>query len=355
MKFIDQAVIQVRSGAGGNGCVSFRREKNVPRGGPNGGDGGRGGHVILLASSQKDTLYRFHLNQHFRAKAGQHGQGKNRHGRNSSDLTIELPIGTTVKDAEIGATLVDMNRSGQRFLVAEGGRGGRGNARFATSTNQAPRYAEPGAPGQELTLFLELSLLADVGLIGLPNVGKSTLLSRLSAARPKIADYPFTTLIPTLGVVPVGDEDTFNMADIPGLIEGAAKGAGLGHRFLRHVQRCSVLLHMLDASRIDTAAPLADYEKLNLELAAFSLELARKKQIVAVNKLDLTDSQQSLKLVQDALPEAEVFGISALKGQALDELKWALLKAVKPQGESEKDEPYDPVSENRHSSSPGGA
>jgi len=334
MKFVDQAVIQVRSGAGGNGCVSFRREKYVPRGGPDGGDGGRGGHVILVASSQKNTLYRFHLNQHFRAKAGNHGQGKNRHGRNAPDLTIELPVGTIVKDAETGAMLVDLTRPGQRFIVAEGGRGGRGNARFATSTNRAPRRADPGAPGQELKLHLELSLLADVGLIGLPNVGKSTLLSRLSAARPKIAEYPFTTLIPTLGVVPVGDEETFNMADIPGLIEGAAQGAGLGHRFLKHVQRCSVLLHMLDASRVDPEAPLADYEKLNLELAAFSPDLAKKKQLLAVNKLDLTESAQSFKLVQEALPHAKVLGISALTGQSLEELKWALLEAVKSKKES---------------------
>ncbi|MBW1710463.1 MAG: GTPase ObgE [Deltaproteobacteria bacterium] len=338
MKFVDQAVIQVRSGAGGNGCVSFRREKYVPRGGPNGGDGGRGGHVILVASSQKDTLYHFHLNQHFPAKNGKHGQGKDRHGHNAPDLIVELPAGTTVKDAETGATLVDLARPGQKFMVAEGGRGGRGNARFATSTNRAPRRADPGAPGQELKLLLELSLLADVGLIGLPNVGKSTLLSRLSAARPKIADYPFTTLIPTLGVVTVGEEDTINIADIPGLIEGAAQGAGLGHRFLKHVQRCGVLLHMLDASQIDTSDPLTDYKKLNLELAAFSPKLATKEQFVAVNKLDLTGSDQSFKLVQEALPDVKVFGISALTGQGLEELKWALLTAVKSRKEVEADE-----------------
>ncbi len=338
MKFVDQAVIQVRSGAGGNGCLSFRREKYVPRGGPDGGDGGRGGHVILIASSQKDTLYHFHLNQHFWAKSGGHGRGKNRTGRSAPDLLIELPVGTTVKDAETGAVLVDLVRPGQRFIVAEGGRGGRGNARFATSTNRAPRRTEPGAPGRELKLQLELSLLADVGLIGLPNVGKSTLLSRLSAARPKIADYPFTTLVPTLGVVPVGDEDAFNMADIPGLIEGAAQGAGLGHRFLKHVQRCGVLLHMLDGSRINPDAPLADYEKLNLELAAFSPDLAAKKQIVALNKLDLTESAQSFKLIKEALPNMKVFGISALTGQGLAELKRALLEAVKPQKEIETHE-----------------
>jgi GTP-binding protein len=329
MKFVDQAVIYVRSGAGGNGCLSFRREKYVPRGGPNGGDGGRGGHVILIASSQKNTLYRFHLNQHCYAKPGQHGQGKDRHGANGPDLLIEVPVGTTVKDAETGARLVDLVRPGEEFLVARGGRGGRGNARFATSTNRAPRRVESGQPGQELKLALELSLLADVGLIGLPNVGKSTLLSRLSAARPKIADYPFTTLIPTLGVVPVGEEDAFTMADIPGLIEGASQGAGLGVRFLKHVQRCALLLHILDAGRVNPEAPAADYEMLNRELAAFSPELAEKPQTVAVNKMDLPGAEEALSRVRAALPAVPVYGISAWTGQGLEALKQALAAAVK--------------------------
>jgi len=329
MKFVDQAVIQVRSGAGGNGCLSFRREKNVPKGGPDGGDGGRGGHVVLTASSQKDTLYRFHLNQHFFAKRGGHGRGKGQHGKNAPDLIIELPVGTVVRDGEDGNILIDLNRPGQSFIAVKGGRGGKGNARFATATNQAPRHAQPGRPGQEAKLFLELSLLADVGLLGLPNVGKSTLLSRLSAARPKIADYPFTTLIPSLGIVSAGEDSSFVMADIPGLIEGSAKGAGLGHRFLKHVQRCRVLVHMLDANRIDPGAPLTDYKTINAELAEFSPELTTKKQFVAVNKMDLTGADLGLEAVRTALPDLKVFGISALTGRGLDELKWALLEEVK--------------------------
>jgi len=335
MKFVDQAVIHVRSGAGGDGCLSFRREKHVPRGGPNGGDGGRGGHVILVASSQKNTLYRFHLNQHFFAKPGRHGQGKDRHGANAPDLVVEVPVGTTVKDADTGDRLVDLARPGQEFLVAEGGRGGRGNARFATSTNRAPRQVEPGRPGRELRLALELSLLADVGLIGLPNVGKSTLLSRVSAAKPKIADYPFTTLIPTLGVVPVGEEEAFTMADIPGLIEGASQGAGLGVRFLKHVQRCAVLLHVLDAGRIEEEAPAADFEMLNRELAGYSRELAEKPQIVAVNKMDLPGAEEALERLRAALPSVAVCGVSAWTGQGLDTLKHVLADAVKVRQDAE--------------------
>jgi GTP-binding protein len=337
MKFVDQAVIQVRSGAGGNGCLSFRREKNVPKGGPNGGDGGNGGNVYLVATSQKDTLYRFHLNQHFRAERGQLGRGKNQHGRTGDDLIIELPLGTTVKDAETDALLVDLAKPGQRFMVARGGRGGRGNARFATSTNRAPRRVEPGQDGQEIKLNLELSLLADVGLIGLPNVGKSTLLSRLSAARPEIADYPFTTLIPCLGVVALDLDRSFVMADLPGLIENAAKGAGLGHRFLKHVQRCRLLLHMLDSSRINPTDPLADFWKINEELAAFSPDLAKKKQFLAINKMDLMggEAAQFTPRIKAFLPEMKIFEISAVTGQGLDTLKAALFEAVIPDEEDE--------------------
>lgn len=337
MKFVDQAVIQVRSGAGGNGCLSFRREKNVPKGGPNGGDGGNGGNVYLVATSQKDTLYRFHLNQHFRAERGQLGRGKNQHGRTGDDLIIELPLGTTVKDVETDALLVDLAKPGQRFMVARGGRGGRGNARFATSTNRAPRRVEPGEDGQEIKLNLELSLLADVGLIGLPNVGKSTLLSRLSAARPEIADYPFTTLIPCLGVVALDLDRSFVMADLPGLIENAAKGAGLGHRFLKHVQRCRLLLHMLDSSRINPTDPLADFWKINEELAAFSPDLAKKRQFLAINKMDLMggEAAQFTPRIKASLPEMKIFEISAVTGQGLDTLKAALFEAVIPDEEDE--------------------
>jgi len=337
MKFVDQAIIQVRSGAGGNGCLSFRREKNVPKGGPNGGDGGNGGNVYLVATSQKDTLYRFHLNQHFRAERGLAGRGKSQHGRNGEDLVIELPLGTTVKDAETGALLVDLVKPGQRFTVARGGRGGRGNARFATSTNRAPRRTEPGQEYEEVRLSLELSLLADVGLVGLPNVGKSTLLSHLSAARPEIADYPFTTLIPCLGVVALDPDRSFVMADLPGLIENAAQGAGLGHRFLKHVQRCRLLLHILDAGQIDPADPLADFHKINDELAAFSPDLAAKRQFLAINKMDLftNNTESFVPRIKEALPDMDIFEISAVTGKGLTALKFALYAAIMPEEKSE--------------------
>ena len=324
MRFVDQTRVQVKSGKGGPGCVSFRREKYIPRGGPDGGDGGRGGHVIFRASSQKDTLYRFHMNQHFKAENGHGGQGRNRHGRGGEDLIISLPLGTIVSDAETGLIIVDLTEPGQEFIIAHGGRGGQGNARFATSTNRAPRYAQPGEPAQELNLLLELKLLADVGLIGLPNAGKSTLISRMSAARPKIADYPFTTLTPNLGVVALDDERSLVMADIPGLIEGASQGAGLGHRFLKHVERCRVLVHLVDSSQVKPEAPRLELDTVNAELAAFNPGLAQKKQIVVLTKMDLTDADQALKLMEQACPGQPVFGISAVTGQGLDQLKYTL-------------------------------
>ena len=337
MKFIDQAVIQIRSGKGGPGCVSFRREKYVPRGGPDGGDGGRGGHVILEASSQKDTLFRFHMNQHFRAENGRPGMGKNRHGANGADLTIQLPLGTLVLHAETGEVLCDLVEPGQTHLLAKGGRGGRGNARFASSTNRAPRHAQPGEPGLEFKIRLELKLLADVGLVGLPNVGKSTLISRLSAARPKIADYPFTTLTPNLGVAAVGEEESFVLADIPGLIEGASQGAGLGHRFLRHVQRCRLLAHVLDAAEIDENDPLSSWNQVNLELESFDADLARKPQVAVLNKMDLTGADRALDLVRRALPGLDVLAVSAVTGQGLDELKYHLYQRLR-QTEAEADD-----------------
>jgi GTP-binding protein len=324
MKFIDSAKIQVKSGDGGRGCVSFRREKYVPRGGPDGGDGGRGGHVILKASSQKDTLFRFHLNQHFKAENGRPGMGKNRHGANGSDLVIRLPQGTTVYDAESGDLLDDLTEPGQSFVVASGGRGGRGNARFATPTNRAPRHAQPGEEGVVLRLRLELKLLADAGLVGLPNVGKSTLISSMSAARPKIADYPFTTLIPNLGVVAVDDEHSFVLADIPGLIQGASQGAGLGHRFLRHIERCRILIHVLDPVGITSDNPLLEYERIRSELTAFDSVLAEKREIVVVNKMDLDQGPEAFQKVVEALPGRKVLAVSAVTRQGLDELKWAV-------------------------------
>jgi GTP-binding protein len=344
MRFVDQARIQVKSGKGGSGCVSFRREKYIPRGGPDGGDGGRGGHVILRASSQKDTLYRFHMNQHFRAENGHGGAGRNRHGAGGADLILSLPLGTIVSDAETGLILVDLTEPGQEFVVAQGGRGGQGNARFATSTNRAPRFAQPGEPSQELALRLELKLLADVGLIGLPNAGKSTLISRMSAAKPKIADYPFTTLTPNLGVVAIDDERSLVMADIPGLIEGASQGAGLGHRFLQHVERCRVLVHLVDAGQVKPEAPCADLDTVNAELAAFSPGLAAKKQIIVLTKMDLTDADQALELVTQACPGQTVFGISAVTGQGLDQLKYGLANLL-AQADEEVAEPDDSVEE----------
>ncbi len=338
MKFVDQAIIQVKSGDGGPGCVSFRREKYIPRGGPDGGDGGRGGHVVLFASSQKDTLFRFHMNQHFRAENGRPGEGRNKHGRYGADLVIELPLGTMVLDAETEASLVDLVQPGQRFIIAEGGRGGQGNARFATSTNRAPRFAQPGEPGQELRLRLELKLLADVGLIGMPNAGKSTLISRISAARPKIADYPFTTLTPSLGVVAFGEEHSFVVADIPGLIEGASQGTGLGHRFLRHVQRCGLLVHLLDAGRTGEGDPLSDFAVVNAELAAFDPELAGKNQLVVVNKMDLTGSEEILDEVRRALPDKVVMGISAATGAGIKELKQEIFRRLQSEERLQNDE-----------------
>lgn len=328
MKFVDQAKIYISSGHGGAGCVSFRREKYVPKGGPDGGDGGRGGDVILQASSQKDTLFRFHLNQHFRAGNGRPGQGRNRSGPNGQSRLVTVPLGTVVFDAETGEKLADLCRPGARYLALQGGRGGQGNARFATGSRRTPRFAQPGEPGAAKRLFLELRLLADVGLVGLPNVGKSTLISRLSAARPKIADYPFTTLIPNLGVVDLDGERSFVVADLPGLIAGAAQGAGLGHQFLRHTRRCGVLVHILDPVRITEDDPLADFRLINAELDAFDQELTAKPQMVAVSKMDLAEGAPALELVRQALANAggpdKVFGFSAVSGQGLAELKFAI-------------------------------
>lgn len=337
MKFVDQATIYVKSGKGGPGCASFRREKYIPRGGPDGGDGGKGGDVILIADSQKDTLFRFHMNQHFRAENGRPGMGKNRHGKSGADRIIELPLGVMVYDAETGELLTDLTIPGKPYVAARGGRGGRGNARFATSTNRAPRHFQPGEPGEELRIRLELKLLADAGLVGLPNAGKSTLISRLSAAKPKIADYPFTTLIPNLGVVPIDGYNSFVLADIPGLIEGASQGAGLGHRFLRHVQRCRVLVHLIDAGDVDPDNPLADFKKVEAELAAFDEELANKKRIVAVSKMDLTDSDIALALIKEAMPDQKIYPFSAVSGEGVEQLKWAMWELIREEASPEDD------------------
>jgi len=287
MKFVDEAKIHVKAGDGGNGCISFRREKFIPRGGPDGGDGGRGGDVILQADAQLTTLLDLTYPRQFRAQKGSHGKGKNQTGRSGVDLTIRVPVGTLVRDDQTGEVLQDLLFEGQRFVVAEGGRGGRGNTRFATPTRRAPRRAEKGEKGQERWFRLELKLLADVGLIGYPNVGKSTLLSRISSARPKIADYPFTTLVPNLGVVEREDRRSFVVADIPGLIEGASEGAGLGLSFLRHVERTHLLVHLLDISEGHSRDAVKDFHALNGELRAYDPFLEKKGQLVALNKIDL--------------------------------------------------------------------
>ena len=314
----DEATLHIRSGDGGAGLVHFRREKYIPRGGPAGGDGGKGGDVYLVVNPKLNTLIKFNRQHHFHAENGAPGGSNLKTGKSGADLYIEVPPGTIVRDADTGELLADLTQPGQKVLVAKGGRGGRGNARFATSTNQAPRIAEKGEPGQERTLQLELKLLADVGIVGVPNAGKSTLLSVISNAKPKIAAYPFTTLQPNLGVVTLDDRDIV-FADIPGLIEGAHTGAGLGHDFLRHIQRTRVLVHLLDGSAED---PLADFHQINTELALFDDRLAQKPQIVAVNKMDLPQAQEYWPLVREELQKLgyEPLAISAITHQNVREL-----------------------------------
>lgn len=322
MKFIDEVKIHVKAGDGGAGCVSFRREKFIPFGGPNGGDGGKGGDVIFRVSPNLSTLLDLRHQPHQKAGSGKNGMGKDRHGAYGDDLVILVPQGTLLKDAETGEVLVDLAEPGQEMLVLKGGRGGQGNARFATSTHKAPRFAQPGEPGEERWLRLELKLMADVGLLGLPSVGKSSFIAKVSAARPKIADYPFTTLVPNLGVVPYKDYRSFVLADIPGIIEGAHAGAGLGHRFLRHVERTRLLLHMLDLSWMPERDPIREFEMINCELASFSQELAEKRQVIVFNKIDLPQVREN---TQQLLPwfaerNLRVFPVSAATGEGIPAL-----------------------------------
>ncbi len=321
MKFIDETTIIVQSGDGGRGCVSFRRERFVPRGGPDGGDGGKGGDVLLKATSSKRTLYHLQFKKEYKAQVGGHGKGRQRNGRGGEDLLIPVPVGTVVIDAESGESLFDLVHPEETVIVANGGRGGQGNLRFKSSTNRAPRYAQPGEPGQRHTLKLELKSIADVGIIGLPNAGKSTLISAISSARPKIADYPFTTLIPNLGVVTSHYGEPFVVADIPGLIEGAHEGAGLGIRFLRHVERTGVLVHMIDLGALSADAPLEAYDMVNRELTMYSDTLAKKPQLVVLNKIDLPGTEPLADLFCQALPDVNVLRISAATHAGLDELK----------------------------------
>ncbi|HEV7644174.1 MAG TPA: GTPase ObgE [Pyrinomonadaceae bacterium] len=332
--FIDRAKIHIKAGNGGSGVTAFRREKFIAKGGPSGGDGGRGGDVWLEADYGLNTLLHLRYNPEHKADRGRHGEGSNRHGKDGEDATVKVPVGTQVFDVETGELLYDFTEAGQQFKAAKGGRGGFGNAHFTTSTNRAPRYHQTGGDGEERELQLELKLIADVGLVGFPNAGKSTLISVISAAKPKIADYPFTTLEPNLGVVDIGNYKTFVVADIPGLIEGAHEGAGLGDRFLRHVERTKLILHLVDVSSLSGRSPVEDYEIINRELANYNEELARRPQIVVATKLDILDEPERLEDLRAAVKKdgKELLEISSAANrgtrelvmkvaQALDELK----------------------------------
>src|SRR5262245_32091627 len=329
--FVDDVDIHVTAGDGGRGCLSFRREKFVPRGGPDGGDGGTGGSVFIVATPTKNTLIDFRFHPEFTARRGSHGQGSNKTGQTGDDLDIAVPVGTLVlqKDPETGETtpLADLTEEGQRVLVAKGGRGGRGNARFVSSTNRAPRRTEPGEPGEERFLRLQLKLIADVGLLGFPNAGKSTLISRISAARPKIADYPFTTLTPNLGVVRLSDDRSFVVADVPGLIAGAHAGHGLGHQFLRHVERTKVLVHLVDISGASGRDPILDFETIREELRLFNPDVFAKPQLTVATKLDALDEPERLERLEAHVRALELpfFAVSAVTGRgvpALVEAAW---------------------------------
>jgi GTP-binding protein len=335
--FVDQVDIHVSAGDGGKGCLSFRREKYVPRGGPDGGDGGHGGSVYIAATPRKNTLVDFRFHPEFEARRGQHGQGSNRTGHDGDDLEIEVPIGTLVYEKTPDGDLrlvADLAEEGQRVLVAQGGRGGLGNAQFATATNRAPRKTQPGEAGEEKWLRLELKLLADAGLVGFPNAGKSTLIARISAAKPKIADYPFTTLTPNLGVVSMSDDRSFVVADVPGLIEGAHSGQGLGHQFLRHIERTKVLIHLVDVSGASGRDPVQDFETINEELRLFDPALVAKPQIVAANKIDALDDPERLAALErhvrkSKLPFYRISGVTGEGVPALLEAVWRQIASVR--------------------------
>ena len=317
---MDTARIHVKAGNGGNGCISFRREKYVPRGGPDGGDGGNGGNVILIATLGMSTLIDLRHNPRQIAENGSHGSGKQRNGADGDNRIIKVPVGTIIKDFDTDELLADMTEPDQKVIVARGGIGGKGNSRFKSSTFQVPRVAEKGEPGVEREISLEVKLIADVGLVGYPNAGKSTLLARSSAATPKIASYPFTTLIPNLGVVRIDQEQNFVLADIPGLIEGAHKGAGLGHQFLRHIERTKMLIHVIDLSEADGRDPIKDYEQLNLELGHYNDMLTELPQIIALNKIDTPEAKENLVRVKEYFGKRKVFPISGITGEGVDSL-----------------------------------
>jgi GTP-binding protein len=331
--FIDEAKIRVKAGDGGNGCMAFRREKFVPRGGPSGGDGGRGGDIWMESSERHNTLVHFRFNPEYKAQRGRHGEGSKKTGRDGEGIVLKVPVGTIVYDEDTGEKVYDFSRADERVVIARGGRGGRGNAQFATSTHQAPREHEDGRPGEERNFRLELKLLADVGLVGYPNVGKSTLISRISAARPKVADYPFTTLEPNLGVVLAGDkgkETSFVVADIPGLIEGAHTGSGLGTQFLRHIERTRLLVHMVDVSDSSGRADVVkDVEVIRGELASFGADLEKKPTLMVANKIDVANPEKLKKLKQWATrKKLTLYPISAVTGEGIEKLKYAMAAEV---------------------------
>ncbi len=339
MKFLDQAKIYIRSGNGGGGCISFRREKYIAFGGPNGGDGGAGGNVWVEAATDLNTLIDYRYRQHFKADTGTHGMGRDRTGKAGDDVTLKVPVGTQIFDADDDTLLVDMTEEGQRVMLARGGNGGWGNTRFKTPTNQAPRRANPGEDGEERWLWLRLKLIADAGLVGLPNAGKSTLLSAVTAANPKTAAYPFTTLRPHLGVVDLGPTSRFILADIPGLIEGASDGAGLGHKFLGHVERCSALLHLVDGTQDD---PIAAYETIRAELSAYDDDLAEKEEILVLTKIDAMSDEQIKKVTKDLKKASGVTPrqISAVSGAGTTELLTDVFKMVDSRRQAEKAEKF---------------
>jgi GTP-binding protein len=343
MKFVDEATIRVQAGNGGHGCLSFRREKYVERGGPDGGDGGHGGSVYLVADAAMNTLADFRVARKFRAESGQGGAGRNKTGRSGNDLDVHVPCGTVVHDIDTGELICDLIEDGQRQMVAAGGRGGLGNTRFKSSVNRAPRKTTNGTPGEGRHLKLELKVLADVGLLGMPNAGKSTLISAMSQARPRIADYPFTTLHPNLGVVRVGMLQSFVMADVPGLIEGAAEGAGLGIRFLKHLQRTGLLLHVVDIAPLDVREdPVHSVQALERELGEFSTELAEKPRWLVLNKIDLLDDETLALIKQDLLEKLRwkgpVFEVSAATGEGTEALAQAIMRELEVRREADDEE-----------------
>jgi GTP-binding protein len=344
--FIDRVKIRVRAGKGGNGCISFRREKNVSRGGPNGGDGGKGGNIVAQMDDHLNTLVSQYYTQHYEAENGGHGEGNHRHGKNGTDVTLRVPPGTIIRDFDTDEVLADITPSDQTAILASGGIGGRGNARFKSSTNQSPRVAEKGEPGEKKMLELELRLISDVGLVGYPNAGKSSILARVSAAKPKIAGYPFTTLSPILGVVRVDDEKNFVLADIPGLIEGAHSGIGLGGEFLRHISRTRVLIHVVDVASVDGRDPVEDFQKINEELLLYDDKLAELPQVVAANKMDLPPSKSGLqKLQQHLATDREIIPVSAATGEGLTQLLYSAFQLLEDAINSEEDRDMEPEEE----------